>query len=352
MLRAAFASKVTFRYKSQPPVWATTVAGPAMVDHLRGSPSGPWTPPDRGFRSGVTASAATTRHAHQVVTSGGAVSVMAARASAIENRWGVIGQYKVMRCQPRFRKPRRTGMNSRRNLIAAVCVALVACSDPVEVEPAPAVTSATSGPTVAPTAATAEPNPTATTSASTTSTGSPPFTGYADFGGLDYFEVDPYVMVEAWVRCMNDHGIPATIDPPGDGIGFARVPDEKQPLLALVDEACHAGLNMPDSVWPTPYDMMVKAYFYQLALKTCMEVEGYVIPDPPTLAAYVDSWMDGPYSPYAEVGEEASWDSVDVRCPQSPPGGWASWEPGMPIKPIPEQHRCPPNLAVMRLCVP
>lgn len=181
---------------------------------------------------------------------------------------------------------------------------------------------------------------TATSTASTsttveeTVTSIPPITGYGDFSGLEYFEVDSYLTVALVVQCMHDHGFPVNLIPPGDGYGFGSIPPQQNKLAQVYGEACWAGLNLPSYQDPDP-GQREEIYEYFLALRDCLIGEGYDVAEPPSQEYFVENYNTDPWSPYASVGYAGpSWQSIEVRCPQQPTGGYAAWEPGDPITPI------------------
>lgn len=74
------------------------------------------------------------------------------------------------------------------------------------------------------------------------------------------------------------------------------LPDEQEALFLKDAQACYKenGLQIAE---PTDDDI-VAGYHSLVALKSCLGELGYVVPDPPSLDAYVDAF------PY---GEEAGW---------------------------------------------
>ena len=223
-------------------------------------------------------------------------------------------------------------MTMRVTALVSVALLLVACGEGA-IDPGPTVTS-----------------PTTSVSSSTSLIPSPattrfpppivsippaiePITGYGDFSGQEYFYVDWFLVTRLTVQCLQDHGFPVTLVPPGDGISFLSVPHSQNQLAQQHLEACHAGLNLPEFEWPSPEQIEVM-YRYYVALRECLIAEGYTVSEPPSLDQYIDSFTTGPWSPYENVPGDSGWDAIQMKCPQGPPGGWASWEPGDPIIPI------------------
>lgn len=159
-----------------------------------------------------------------------------------------------------------------------------------------------------------------------------PIEGYGDFSGLDRFDVDTYEATRLIVACANDHGFAVTIDPDG-GIGFASVTPEQNQLAFAIELACEHGLHVRKPA-PLTMEQLEKMYAYMVALAGCLEAQGYSVADPPSLDAYIDS--QGDWNPYdgLSLGLDA-WVPLNRTCPQNPVGGFAAWDPGNPIVPMP-----------------
>jgi hypothetical protein len=161
-----------------------------------------------------------------------------------------------------------------------------------------------------------------------------PITGYGDFSDQEFYEIDWFLVNRLTIQCLQENGFPVTVVSPGDGISFHSVPVSQNQLAQQYLEACRAGLNLPEFEWPTPEQLEVM-YAYYVALRDCLIDEGYAISEPPSLDPWIDSFTTGPWTPYLDVpGGGSGWDSIQMKCPQAPPGGWATWEPGDPIIPI------------------
>jgi hypothetical protein len=215
-------------------------------------------------------------------------------------------------------------------LVAFVSAALVGCSPAGNV-----VTSTTS--------AVAEvdmPSSTSTvldngTTVSSTSTTMAPITGYGDFSTQTYFEIDWLFVTELVIRCMNDHGIPATLTPDGAGISAANIPPGQNQIGFETMNACREGLSLPPHEEANP-DQLAEVYQYNLALMECLEAEGFDVSEPPSLEVYIDTYLIDPWYAYENVntlGPEGT--AVEAMCPQAPVGGYGAWEPGDPVKPRP-----------------
>ncbi|GIU91819.1 MAG: hypothetical protein KatS3mg011_0725 [Acidimicrobiia bacterium] len=161
-----------------------------------------------------------------------------------------------------------------------------------------------------------------------------PITGYGDFSDRPAFEVDWYRVSELVVERMNDQGFPAALIPPGDGISVAEIPPEQRSAAEEVFDACYAGLNLPPQQ-PLDDEQIAEVYAYRLAVADCLRAEGYQVPPAPSLDTFIEEWATGPWNPYESVDTSgASWEGIQMRCPQSPAGGYGAWDPGDPIRPL------------------
>lgn len=146
----------------------------------------------------------------------------------------------------------------------------------------------------------------------------PPITGYGDFSGVDWYELDVYAVAEAEAACLRDHGYPVTILPPGNGISFAGIPQKQQAEAAAVLQACDAGLNLP-AYHPPDRATLERLYRKTLETADCLRREGYDVGDAPSMETWVESWPTGPWSPYDSIPPSVSddeWDRLNVACPQ------------------------------------
>jgi hypothetical protein len=157
-----------------------------------------------------------------------------------------------------------------------------------------------------------------------------PITGYGDFSDYDGFESGARPINDAIFQCMRDQAMPVHQDNLG-GVDFTRVPDEQNHIALAVLLACKKGLNQPPPK-PLTVDQLAEAYAYRLALADCVRDQGYDVEDPPSLDKFTeDEGMWSPYPPFMEG--PLAIGSLERTCPQSPPGGYGSWDPGDPIVP-------------------
>jgi hypothetical protein len=122
-------------------------------------------------------------------------------------------------------------------------------------QPAHLVQNATDGTNTLPTTTGVIDEVTTTASAigPTTSTFLGPITGYGDFSGMSWFEIDERYVAELVVRCMKDAGMPATLSPDG-GVLFEDIPLDQNRQAQATMQACIDGLNLPVYTPPTERD--------------------------------------------------------------------------------------------------
>lgn len=177
---------------------------------------------------------------------------------------------------------------------------------------------------------------TTSTTAKEAVTSIPPISGYGDFSEQTYFEIDWLHVTELVIRCMNDQGIPATLTPDGAGISAEKIPPDQNQIGFETMNACMEGLSLPPQEEANP-DQLAEIYQYNLALKVCLEAEGYDVPEPPSLEVYIDTYLTDPWYAYENVnslGPEGV--AIEALCPQQPVGGYGAWQPGDPVQPRPE----------------
>ena len=165
----------------------------------------------------------------------------------------------------------------------------------------------------------------ASTSTSTTSAGvlndyGDSGTPFADvFSGVSYYDVDWVEVTALEVQCANDQGYPVTVIPPGNGIGYNQVVLDQQLMAVGVVQACMAGLHIPPSE-PMTQEQVTRFYYQQIDTKACLEAEGYTVDDPPSLDAFIDSYMGGQdiWTAYNSVPRmsQAEWYRIQELCPQ------------------------------------
>lgn len=163
--------------------------------------------------------------------------------------------------------------------------------------------------------------------------------GYGDFSDLGPFEVDLYTVTRLVVQCIQDPGFAAEVIPTGDGVSFADIPADQNALAVRAEETCRAGHGVREFT-SADYTDEVRGliYDYQLALRQCLIVAGYDIPEPPSREYYIENYFTDPWVPYAWVPDAAVMDiapdAISYHCPQYPPGGLLAWSPGDPVAPL------------------
>ena len=145
---------------------------------------------------------------------------------------------------------------------------------------------------------------TTTAVGSTTTTLDPlpaPITGYGDFTGVNYSDVDPFYVTKLTAQCMQDHGFPVELIPPGDGIDFAPVPLDQNLLAQRYFDACLAGLKLPPGRNATPDELREKYRNWVEVVIPCLEGLGYTAPELPSEDYVAENYYVDPYDPYGNV---------------------------------------------------
>jgi hypothetical protein len=142
-------------------------------------------------------------------------------------------------------------------------------------------------------------------------------TGYGDFSGIDYLEVDWFYVNHLEVQCMQDHGFPVELIPPGDGIDFTPVPLDQNLLAQRYFDACRAGLKLPPERDSTPDELREKYRIWVEEVIPCLEDLGYTAPELPSEDYVAENYYVDPYTPYGNV----PWHSLNeayALCPMRP----------------------------------
>jgi hypothetical protein len=142
-------------------------------------------------------------------------------------------------------------------------------------------------------------------------------TGYGDFAGMDYLDVDSFHVNHLIVQCMQDHGFPVQLIPPGDGIDFAPVPLDQNLLAQRYYDACRAGLHLPPGRNATPEELREKYRIWVEQVIPCLEELGYTAPELPSEDYVAENYYVDPYNPYGNVPMD-KLNEVYAACPTHP----------------------------------
>ena len=208
--------------------------------------------------------------------------------------------------------------------VIAVVVVLVAGCDSGQ-----AAVPSTTSPVLASTTSAGAPSQSTTTTTGDVSTTTTslhdipeldPITGYGDFSDVPYLDIDWNEVVALEVQCIQDQGYPATVLPPGNGIGLSQeVPPDQVDMFTAVLYARRAGLQLPPSEPPSD-EWLAEYYQKQLDTKACLEAEGYSISDPPSLDMFIDVYRSGqpPWTAYQSLRQisRVEWQRLETVCPQ------------------------------------
>jgi hypothetical protein len=139
---------------------------------------------------------------------------------------------------------------------------------------------------------------------------------------------EPFEVAHArFLQCVSDRGwvVDEEVDILGQQVDVI-VASEAQQLLLTVDVAeceIESGLFTGEPIPPPTPEYLEAYYDHLVALKACLEAEGYTIPrSPPTVESFVES-LGGNWHPYQWVEPDPSsqesideWQRVNEACPQ------------------------------------
>jgi hypothetical protein len=215
-------------------------------------------------------------------------------------------------------------------LLGVVAGLLAACGSP-SAQPTPSDPGTTSG-----TVETSSPQPVTTVSVTTapapsTTTTMAPITGYGDFTGIRYRDIEWDFVTALTLECAQDQGMPLVYTSDGEGISFENVPLDQNATAGAVLEACRAGLNVADPE-PLTIEDVEKLYDHLVAMVPCLESFGLTIPEPPSKDVFLDTypncvnciiyheWWDPFANVYVGFGgmDRDRYDEIKQSCPRTP----------------------------------
>ncbi len=120
-------------------------------------------------------------------------------------------------------------------------------------------------------------------------------------------------------ECYTSAGWPSRVDPPGSNVVVYEGANAPVFAASVEKRRCDAEalLRYPYPPPPQTREEWRRVYQRQLDAAACLESEGYALPDPPSLDAFIDS--GGRWSAYAFVPDQISgdeWNRLLATCPQ------------------------------------
>ena len=222
-------------------------------------------------------------------------------------------------------------MKLRAALATGVVAGLLAACGSPSAQPTPSDPGTTST-----TVETTSPEPVTTVSVTTvpavsTTTTMAPITGYGDFTGARYRDIDWEYVTALELQCAQDQGMPLVYTPDGEGIDFKNVPLDQNATASAVLDACRAGLNIADPE-PLTIEDVEKLYDHLVAMVPCLESFGLTIPEPPSKDVFLDTYTmcvscivyHDVWSPFANVWvrpggmDRERYDQITQACPRTP----------------------------------
>lgn len=120
--------------------------------------------------------------------------------------------------------------------------------------------------------------------------------------------------IAAVKRCIEDRGWSVALTP-DNGLTFSDVPPEQESELTTAINECQA--EYPVSP-PTPENLNI-LYKAEVEQRLCLIGLGYELPEPPTLATYIDTYTTDPWFAIADASPEtmspAKYAEVLGKCP-------------------------------------
>lgn len=124
-------------------------------------------------------------------------------------------------------------------------------------------------------------------------------------------------VMELIASCLREEGWNPVLTEDG-GLRFGGVPVELRETLREATAECERRIGMPE---PRPLDAgeLEEVYAMQLEALACVRSEGYQLPDPPSLEAYIES--QGRWQPHEQAfhllgTDDAEWTRLNEVCPQ------------------------------------
>lgn len=123
---------------------------------------------------------------------------------------------------------------------------------------------------------------------------------------------------------MHAAGFPDVSVTPDGGLTSGVVPTAQGEAFAVARYVCSVQYAIdPKYSQPLTDTDLGKLYDYYLStLIPCIEANGFEIPDPPSRATFIDTYLDTAWNPYAQIDgfSQAQWDKLNQDCPQWPSG--------------------------------
>ena len=138
-----------------------------------------------------------------------------------------------------------------------------------------------------------------------------------------------FVTPEEWPQtqadCLHESGFPDVVVLPDGGIEPEGLTDAQMESYLMARYTCTAMYPIdPKFTAPLTPEQIGAVYDYYLDdLIPCLEAEGYAVPEPPSRALFLDTYLTDQWQPYTEVftGANVSQDEfyrVSQKCPQWP----------------------------------
>ncbi|CAN5365999.1 hypothetical protein BH24ACT7_BH24ACT7_03410 [soil metagenome] len=124
--------------------------------------------------------------------------------------------------------------------------------------------------------------------------------------------VDEHLLATA--ACLTATGWPAEVDTEEDSLDVDMRGSVREAFRQAL-AACEAEVGPPPEEEPLDEAGIRQFYEELIDAKACLERQGLVISDPPSVETFIDQWASGPWHPYTEIPDE-SWEAALAACPQ------------------------------------
>ncbi|MEO7130022.1 MAG: hypothetical protein ABIZ07_01435 [Dermatophilaceae bacterium] len=135
--------------------------------------------------------------------------------------------------------------------------------------------------------------------------------------------VQPREFGQTLVACLNERGIPATVDPDGAGYSLGDVPKSQEGAANLAQFECFAMYPVhPQYRLPASSKEKVRYYEYLVNVQVpCLRKLGYMLDNVPSESVWIAHFSD-PWDPENEIMSTAGRDGVKkamAACPRADP---------------------------------
>ncbi|WP_130282460.1 hypothetical protein [Microcella alkaliphila] len=143
-------------------------------------------------------------------------------------------------------------------------------------------------------------------------------------------EINPdlirYVEPDGWglaqVQCLDDAGFPGAHASSDGGVSYPEMPAEQASAFSSAQDLCTRQYPV-DPRFRAPFtqsQLTALHAYYEEVLVPCLEREGHLIGNVPSLQPFVENYFTSGWSPYSFVAvtDDGVWMQLQETCPQWP----------------------------------